>query len=131
MFGYPSFVYSRLHNSSTWSLLTSSRKSSGAYQCVLVSLPISLLTAISPAHLLCYLLGGRDATAPSQIINRLIKDTKNATQLQDLNVLLPFLSPPVQLAQWAHMRHFASVCLSVCLSVRLWQKFRLELNSYL
>ncbi len=27
--------------------------------------------------------------------------------------LLPFLSPPVQVARWALMRHFLSVCLSV------------------
>ena len=30
-----------------------------------------------------------------------------------------FLSPPVHIARWAHMRHFASVCLSVCPSVCL------------
>ena len=28
---------------------------------------------------------------------------------------IPFLSPPVHIAQWAHMRHFASVHTSVCL----------------
>ncbi len=33
-----------------------------------------------------------------------------------------FLSPPVQLAWWAHMHHFASAHPSIC----LWQKFRLE-----
>ncbi len=38
-----------------------------------------------------------------------------------------FLSPLVQLARRARMHHFASVRPSVC----LWQKFRLELNSYL
>ncbi len=30
-----------------------------------------------------------------------------------------FLSPPVQIARWALMRHFLSVCLSVCLSVQV------------
>ncbi len=43
-----------------------------------------------------------------------------------------FLSPPVHFAQWAHMHHLLSVCLSVCLSsVRTGPKFRLDNNSYL
>ncbi len=46
--------------------------------------------------------------------------------------LFSFLSPPVQIALWAHMRHFLSVCLSVCClsSVWTWPKVR-ENNSYL
>ncbi len=37
-----------------------------------------------------------------------------------------FLSPPVQVAQWAHMHRFLSVCLSVCTGPQIGEN-----NSYL
>ncbi len=44
-----------------------------------------------------------------------------------VNGKLHLFSPPVQFAGWAPMRRFLSVCLSVCLC----KKFRLDNNSYL
>ena len=41
------------------------------------------------------------------------------------------LSPPVQVARWAHMRRFLSVCPSVCLCKKnVFVKFRLDNHFY-